>query len=383
MKALLKQALICLMALSCAKQAEVQGLNSISYSNVPSSPQSKSFGVEIPYSKIPKDKAYLVHCSYYDVDMQMLTRLDGHFCKPIEVTTDNKKQIFHLAIFNSALSFYNNEGELLWRIEGSYNHDIAYDDSKRLLFAIEDYSKTINDQSYDYFRIKVLNLEGKVIREWNSDEHINTLSKISLWERDENNVDHPISARMNKRKLVFNANFLEVLEKDWRHLKKGTLIVHVRYLNSLLAFDDQFNLIWHYTFDKNPRKRVHYDIHTPIFLEDGSIIAFNNQIYLDEKMRAGVSHFFVDSNNIEDTFLIPVDFKNQQNIQTFGSIQRLNDNSLIISTGSEYGGIIHLTKDSEVLFKWFNPQRDQESNIPVPIYRASLIPASWVPTKSK
>lgn len=361
------------MLTSCSFN-ESEELDSIKYDISDQKKQTTNQGVVIPYTHPPLNKAFLVDCKFYDTQMSMITRLYGHFCKPFKI--DNK--IYYISISNEGISLLNFNGDTIWNKAGYYNHDVDFNDQNKQFYALENYMVPIRGTDYSYFRITTINFDGTSVKQWNTHEHLERFQIISAWKKTLNNVSYPAMAKIHKRPMIFNANFLKVIDKEWNGLKKGTILVHVRYLNSLIAFDDNFNITWFYTFHKDITENLH-DIHTPLLQNDNSILVFNNQIEMNDRLRSGISQYFLDKSDINHIFLTPIEFENQTNPQTFGSIQKFEDDSILMSTGGEYGGIIHLLKNNEILFKWLNPQKDPETNISMPFYRASLIPLDWVP----
>lgn len=332
--------------------------------------------------------------------MELVLGLPYLMCLPFEIETTQylffKKSTHRwIAMNGKTLSLLDEFYRPLWTINGTFNHDISWDPKNLLIWAImEDFQK-IEGKTYSFFSVHAYNLKGEEVGTWRSYDHLEKLHKIGYWKIVDG-ISYPLTARHKVRDTVLMANYMKWQKKPWKsaggaQIPEGSLILNIRYLNVMVAFDKNFNIIWHYQFNPNPRDSVHFDIHTPILMDNGDIIAFVNSIDKGGHKRSGVYRFDSDKEaSAKEIYLVPQLYKQQEERPgSFGSVQHIKkDNSLFISTGSEFGGIIHLSKDNQVYFEWRNPKLSNDYDghqvdpYPQPIYRAELVDPKWLPVLS-
>ncbi len=354
-------------------------------------------GVIVPYpSSSDWSSRYIkVGCRYYNHNMELVEELPFLMCKPIQVS---KRRFFifkesqrHWFIMDGEIvALLNDKKEMIWSRQGSFNHDITWDPENQILWAIQDDKRDIGGRSYNYFSLHGYNLKGEEVKTWYSYEHLGELQKYGNW-KDVGEVKFPLTSRSSKRDDVLMANFIKWQSRPWntgdgKTIERGSLLLNLRYLNVLLSLDSNLKIAWSYHFNPNPKDADAFDVHTPELSDNGKIIAFINSIKIDNKARSGI--FSYDTAKTADPkliYLIPVRYPDQEaRTGAFGSVQVLNDNSLFISTGSEYGSIVHLDQSSDIIFEWLNPKLTKKfddkptSEYPVPIYRASLEELNWI-----
>lgn len=346
----------------------------------------------------PSDKYIKVGCKYFNLQMELVRGLPYLMCLPITVKQKSffffsTKKHYWFVMDGEYVALLDEQLQERWHQKGRFNHDISWDPEKRILWTIQEELHQIKGEDYSYFALHGYNLNGKQVKYWSAYKHLDKLTRIGYW-KERNGVKFPLTSRDEKRNTVLMANYLKWLEHPWKTgdgktLERGTLLVNIRYLNALLALDENFNITWSYHFNPSPQDAVHFDIHTPQLSEKSEIVAFVNSIEIESKKRSGV--FTYDTGlkdpNPEAIYLVPLKTVQQEERSGgFGSVQILADHSLFISTGSEYGGITHLNSKQETIFEWINPKTtsiyQDRSNVeyPAPIYRASLVDLDWVET---
>lgn len=350
-------------------------------------------GIIKNYESRPSEHFIQIGCKFYHTNMELAHRFPYDMCKEVFYEESylyffKKKVKYWLVQEGSNLARLNSKGEIVWSNIASYNHDYAFDSESEFTDAIVEDFYEKNGKKYIYFRIETYDQMGRPIHTWRATDHLDELYKIGKWKSFENGLKAPLTARTKVRSAILNANFLTRLESAWQVggggplLAAGTLMAHVRYLNTLIAFDRDYKIIWSYEFNPTVKDSEHSDIHTPVFLKNGEIAVFHNSIQVEGGFRSGVAFF--DSSmpgTFRTFFLVPRLYAGQEKENgAFGSIQILEDDSIFLSTGSEYGGVIHIDKYGQVLFHWINsetaPSAETGKVLPKPIYRSELVEES-------
>ncbi len=354
----------------------------------------KSYDEQSIYAK----KSIKLGCKYFNTQMELIRGLPYLMCLPLTVERSNflfftTKKHYWLVMDGEYAALLDETLQEKWHHKGLFNHDIAWDPDRQLLWTIQEEIRQINGENYSYFALHAYNLAGEQVEYWSAYENLDVLTTLGHWKTLKG-VKFPLTARSAKRNTVLMANYLHRLEQPWQTgqntvLPKGTLLVNLRYLNVLIALDKDHKIIWSYHFNPNPQDSVHFDIHTPQLAEQSKIIAFVNSIEVDSKIRSGVFTYDTKAKTPKPhlNYLVPIRGPEQESRSgAFGSVQVLNDQSLFISTGSEYGGIIHINAARETLFEWINPKTSKSVEegktieYPTPIYRASLVNLDWIET---
>lgn len=233
---------------------------------------------------------------------------------------------------------------VLWSRRGGFHHDLQ---------VLED------------GRIWVLDREGKLLPRINPDEGVledfvtvldprgEVMRRISLLEAFERSRFAPLLERMERAGDVFHTNTLEVL--DGRHegldpaFRKGNVLLSVLKLDALAVLDpERGEIVWART--GNWRRQ-----HQPTFLDDGSLLLFDNRGPGGERSRV----IEIDPRTLAVRWQFggtpEVDFFSK----TLGSCQRLpNGNTLI--TESENGRALEVTREGRIVWELNNPHRAGE-----------------------
>ena len=340
-------------------------------------------------NSIPADKLIDIDCQYYGPDMSLVFRLPYSICKEANFKESylyffTKRVKQWIAIEGNTLSRLGPRGEVIWKNEDYYNHDFFFDPILEQTHVIVNEYHEFSGTNYRFFRIDTLDKDGKRVNEWRAIDHMEELYKISKWKDVVGTLKAPLAARINRRPTIIGANFISILQNDWQVsegplLSAGTMIVHIRYLNALIALNSKFEIIWSYEFNSSPEDSVHTDIHTPVFTADGKIIVFHNVIETENGARSGVSVFDSSKAGQHRTIYFVPQLYDKQELEVggTGSVQLMPDGTIFLSTGSEYGGVVWLNKDGEEIFHWVNPvlveATSSQNLIPRVIYRAKLV----------
>lgn len=338
---------------------------------------------------IPAQKIIDIDCQYFGPDMSLVFRLPYTICKEAHYKESylfffTKRVKQWIAIEGNTLSRLGPRGDVIWKNEDLYNHDFFFDPVLEYTHVIVNEYHEFSGTEYLFFRIDTLDKNGNLVNQWRAIDHLKELYKISKWKDIVGTLKAPLTARLNKRPTIVGANYISILQRDWQVsngplLPAGTMIVHIRYINALIALDPQSQIIWSYEFNSDPKDSVHTDIHTPVFASNGEIFVFHNVITTSQGVRSGVSVF--DSSKpgqYRTIYLVPQLYAKQElEVGGTGSIQLMTDGSIFLSTGTEYGGVIWINKNGEEIFHWINPvlveATSSEDLIPRVIYRARLV----------
>lgn len=364
----------------------------VSYSEL-ERPWLFSRGVHKAYEKLPSNYLFNINCNFYDLDMLLVGKVEGYLCKDHELISkkwfffEERKQLI-IAATAESLALYDGKLNQLWSIQGNYTHDFIVHPERSEILAMVINKRTFKGIEYDYFGINSYNFDGKLLWSWSAFDIIENLKKIGAWKKDERGVDFPISTRIYKRNRVLKPNTLMLLKSSWQVkngplLPRGTLLFHENYTDALVALSPSFEVIWSYRFDTHQRDSVETGaIHTPLLLDDGVIAVYDNYIPLKNgQFTSGIAFYdsSADGSRVIK-YTIPSLYKQQhKSDRNFGSIQLLADGSWLVSTGTEYGGVVHLDKDFNELFRWINPLTEHidagEGEVvrPIPVYRAAFM----------
>ena len=161
---------------------------------------------------------------------------------------------------------------------------------------------------------------------------------------------------------IFHTNTIEVIERDIGVAKKGDILICVNRLNLIVIVDiERKKVIWTWgpgIIDK---------VHMPTVLENGNILIFDNG------KNRGYSRV-IELNPITEK--IEWEYKSDPPELFFsssrGSAQKLSNNNVLI-TECNKGHVFEVTKDGKIVWDFYNPAKDKETNRRLAIYRMMRI----------
>jgi hypothetical protein len=225
---------------------------------------------------------------------------------------------------------------VLWSRRGGFHHDLqVLADGRIWVLDREGREEILEDF------VTVLEADGRVVR------------RMPLLRAFERSRFAPLLQRMERAGDVLHTNTLEVLDGRHAHLdpafRKGNVLLSILKLDALAVLDpEREEIVWARTGSWRRQ-------HQPAFLDDGSLLLFDNRgpgggssrvIELDP--RTGRVRWQFGGRPGEELFS-----------RTLGSCQRLpNGNTLI--TESENGRALEVTRDGRVVWELYNPHRAGE-----------------------
>lgn len=158
---------------------------------------------------------------------------------------------------------------------------------------------------------------------------------------------------------LFHANSLEITKKDIEGIsKRGNVLVSLRALNLIVIIDlEQEEVVW--TWGEGFLSKQHH----PTVLDNGNILIFDNEGNNGYSRVVEINPLSLEAEWVYQT-TPPENFYSRLR----GGNQRLpNGNTLI--TESDKGHVFELTKEGNIVWEFWNPVFDEETNERAPIYR--------------
>ncbi len=234
---------------------------------------------------------------------------------------------------------------VLWSRRGGFHHDLQVQPDGRAWILDRD-GKVIprihpTEGILEDF-VTVLDAGGRVVK------------RISLLEAFERSRFVSMLASMERSGDVFHTNTLEILDGRFESrnpaFRKGNVLLSVLKLDALAILDpDRGEIVW-------ARKGSWRRQHQPTFLDDGTILLFDNRgpgegrsrvIEIDPESGPGHGEIRWQYGGAPEDTLFS---------KTLGSCQRLpNGNTLV--TESENGRALEVTREGRVVWELYNPNR--------------------------
>lgn len=239
------------------------------------------------------------------------------------------------------------DSELLWATEGDYHHVLDIDDDGTIL---------------------VTGRSVATIPEWGDDENVweeqicylnpetgEELRRFSLFDAIDNSQYAALrDLRRDEDGDPLHANTVEILDGRFagRHpaFRKGNLLVSMRHIDTIAIVDpDTETVVWALTGLTSMQ-------HRPTFLEDGSMMIFNN------------------NNPRRHSQVLVIDPLTQEVLWEYGDdvfftaccgVAWPLPNGNVLITESQAGRVFEVTRDKETVWDFYNPERRGENDVAI------------------
>ena len=313
-----------------------------------------------------------VYCSE-DSDTLKLVGMDGELLHSVAVSNPNVRMRsnqcktaafdsagnFVMVLENTALVKSDLDGRELWRRNGRYHHDVdVLDDGTtfalRQQLHIRDNAFSADGEIIDN-RIVRVSAEGEILEEISLAKMVRDVP--ALLEKAKRHIAEPrYTSELREeflRRDVFHTNSIRVLRSDVRVgpdtvFKAGWILLCVRHLDSVMVVDPaQARIVWHWGAPELQWP------HNASFRSDGTLLVFDNGVGRQHSRVLSVSPA---TGQIVGAYkgAPPSSFFSR----TRGSIQMLENGNRLICE-SEKGRVFELDSSDEVVWEYWNPDRDR------------------------
>jgi len=230
--------------------------------------------------------------------------------------------------------------------------------------------------------INVADRNGNLIASWSLADHKEEIiplfhQEILLpampFQMDRNTYPVPATHEFSHLNAISEIppNALEIFLP---YMKRGNLLVTFNGLGRLVIFDPALKKIEH-IFDNDFLELENYGFHDAQILPNGHLTVYKN-INLEEEEDTSFTTL-----NEYDVFLKKKVWTFRLNPPQFGlnkingTFQVLPDDNIVISDNSRGGSVVEMTRSGQIVFQKFNDRQDNETGLPVMIYRAKKVAA--------
>lgn len=257
-----------------------------------------------------------------------------------------------LAMFmNFGLIKLDKDSNLLWAYKGGSHHDLFIGEEDNI------YVLTREIKNHDGLQIESMAFDKPVMEDFITvlTPSGKEVKKISLIDCFLNSDYAPLLEHIKVPVDIFHANTIKLIDGSVAHsypmFKKGHILVSMRNIHTIAVIDpEQEKVTWVAT------GMWKYQ-HEPRLLSNGHILVFDNRGGKDGKSRA----VEFDPLTREIVWSYQGDPAEAFYSREAGTIQRLpNGNTLI--TESENGRGFEVTKEGEIVWEFYNPNRTGENS---------------------
>jgi hypothetical protein len=358
------------------RQAQLDNLRALPYLASTKEKKDETLKNVVRHDKQLAYPGYNLYPSRYGPEVYLVD-MEGKVAHEWTIPQDDDVRVAYAALYpNGDLLVINNyqdvvridlQGRVIWRTHISAHHDIAItsDDSA---YIVVNHNHLVNGLVMQFPGIAHLNPDGKVKQQWSTFDQMDEvrekfdLSEVEvLFEQEQGNdvldtarrfLDDIVRRLKGKRRPVFDPlhqNTVTVIpnniagEKDER-FRENNLLTCYRNINQIAIFDpDKQKFVW--TWGQGELEGPH----SPIMLESGNILIYDNGIYRE-------SSRIIELDPLTEEIVWEYVGTPEEPFysETGGIAQRLpNGNTLITETTQ--GRVFEVTMQGKIVWEWYHP----------------------------
>jgi hypothetical protein len=264
--------------------------------------------------------------------------------------------------------FYTWDDKVIWEKDEAIHHDIVFDEDRGLIITFSKEMHEYKGRNVDFCVIIEYDLNGKEVFRWSTWENLKEIQKNHKpLELDRPKVFFLPETAKRKDKTPWGGNYdyyrinsLQIIpetdigKKDSR-FRKGNWIISIRHGSMIFILDkDTKKIVW---------KCIYEDVkdniegqHSVQMLENGRILIFDNGRY-----RGWSRVIEINPLNYEILWEYKSDKKEGFFTLSEGYCQRLKNGNTLI-TESEKGRVFEITKEGEIVWGFYHPDKQDETN---------------------
>lgn len=315
---------------------------------------------------------YQIDCRIYNV-LDLVAAFPGFTC----AFASNGEW---LSLEEHTLRLYDSRNLVKHVFPGWVHHELRFSrDESRIYYLTSEIKKWKGvDTRFDV--INVADRNGKLLARWNLYDHI----PMMIRELKLENVLPVMPFKITRNTLPVDVHFEfsrlnaiteippNLLEPVLPYMKRGNLLVTFNGIGGVIIFDPLLKKIEH-IFDRDFLGVVEYGYHDAQILPNGRLILYQNINNPGPDEYTTINEYDILFKRRVWTFrLQEPDFKlNRIN----GTVQFLNNGNIVLSDNSFGGRVLEMNRAGEIQWQRFNERRDEETGLPVMVYRAKKIAA--------
>lgn len=309
-------------------------------------------------------------CRIYDENSILVATYPGFYC----AFASNGEW---LSLEEDTLKMFDSRNQLLYKFPYMVHHELKYSRDETKIYFLSSEARMFKGKLTRFDVINVADKDGKLLYTWNTADHIDELVKVLHLDLLIPAIPFPITrSRANLHYEFSHLNAIQEIppnpyELILPYMKRGNLLVTFNGLGALVIFDPKLSRIEHIFGEEYGIK--YYGFHDGQILSNGHLIFFKNLNGPDSDPYSSLEEFDVlRDKSVWSLKLNKPDFLvNKIN----GTIQILPNNNVFISDNSFGGRAVELKRNGEIVWMKYNERMDDETHLPVMIYRAKKIPA--------
>ncbi len=251
---------------------------------------------------------------------------------------------------------FNKNSDIEWVYDGPVHHDVAFSENMESIYVLE--QKPSRNLKATLPNITPPYLDETIVTLNNDGEEIKRISLFDMFEKSQLKVIlDKITATPADPTLphgdILHSNTIEVVTKEADGkapmLKEGHLMISFRNLDLLIMVDpDKEEITW---ASYGPWKGQH----DPEIQNDGTVIMFDNQGGIQKDTGASrILHIDLNTMGIIWEYN---GTKDNPLFSAYNSSIHVLPNGNILATESEAGRIIEVTRDKQIVWEYWNPNR--------------------------
>jgi hypothetical protein len=327
-------------------------------------------GWQIIAPKDPDTNYFQLDCRIYDETSTLVATFPGFYC----AFASNGEW---LSLEEDTLKIYDTRNQLKYNFPFFVHHELRFSRDETKIYFLSSVSKMFKGILTRFDVINVSDRNGNLLYKWDTSEHINEL--INTLKLDQLVHAMPFPVIRSRQNLKFEFSHLNAIQEIppnpyeliLPYMKRGNLLVTFNGLGGFIIFDPELSKIEH-IFGRELGVD-YYGFHDAQILSNGHLIFYKNLNGINENNFSSLEEFDVllEKKYWNYKLKSPEFAVNKIN----GSVQILNNNHVFISDNSFGGRAVELKRNGELVWSKYNERKDDQTHLPVMIYRAKKIAA--------
>lgn len=316
---------------------------------------------------------YQIDCRIYNEMAELVAAYPGFTC----AFAGNGEW---LSLEEHTLKLYDSKNIVKYVFPGYVHHELRFSRDESRIYFLTSIIKKWKGVDTRFDVINVADRNGKLLASWSLADHIPELIRDLHLE----NFLHVMPFKITRNTLPVDVYFEfshlnaiseippNILEPVLPYMKRGNLLVTFNGIGGVIIFDPLLKKIEH-IFDNRFLELGEYGYHDAQILPNGHLLLYKNINNAGPEEYTTINEYDILLKRKAWTFrLQEPNFKlNKIN----GTVQLLNNGNLVLSDNSFGGRVLEMNRSGEILWQKFNERRDEETGLPVMVYRAKKIAA--------